>query len=107
MDGQATTAKAIRCYQCSAALSGAEATLTRINVSKEDKALIAKLVFAGTPGQQVGDMAQYLGSGPISIPVQQPLDIVEMDASVSGIVTPIMVSQYVFKTVCPSASTIG
>lgn len=106
MDGQAATAKAIRCYQCSAALKDAEATLSRINVSKEDRAFTAKLAFGGTPGQQIGDMEKSLRSNPISMPVQQSLGMEQTLKATTGSVTAVKTAPYVVETVGPSPSVV-
>ena len=57
LDGATPAAKIVRCYQCSAGLSGAEAKISRATVSAEDKAFDAKLVFWGSAGDHVGDAA--------------------------------------------------
>lgn len=55
LDGPTATAKVLRCYQCSAGLSGAEAILSRVTVSAEDKAFSAKLNVWGATGDHIGD----------------------------------------------------
>lgn len=64
LDGSTAAAKVVRCYQCSAGLTGAEAKLSRVTVSVEDKAFEAKLELSGVPGQQVGDMQKNLFNQP-------------------------------------------
>jgi hypothetical protein len=66
LDGSTAAAKVVRCYQCSAGLSGAEAKLSRTTVSAEDKAFTAKLELTGIPGQQVGSMERNLRPAPIA-----------------------------------------
>lgn len=70
LDGSTAAAKVVRCYQCSAGLSGAEAKLSRNTVSAEDKAFEAKLELSGVPGQQVGDMQKNLFSRPQVFTIQ-------------------------------------
>lgn len=106
MDGQTATAKAVRCYQCTAALKDAEATLSRINVSKEDRAFNAKLAFGGTPGQQIGDMEKSLRTNPVSMPVQQSLSVERTVKATVGSVTAVKTSPYVVETVGPSPSVV-
>lgn len=65
LDGSTAAAKVVRCYQCSAGLSGAEAKLSRITVSAEDKAFTAKLELTGIPGQQIGSMERNLRPAPV------------------------------------------
>lgn len=55
LDGSTAAAKVVRCYQCSAGLSGAEAELSRVTVSAEDIAFSARLSVWGATGDQVGD----------------------------------------------------
>lgn len=55
LDGATPAAKVVRCYQCSAGLSGAEAKLSRVTVSAEDKAFNAKLMLWGAAGDHIGD----------------------------------------------------
>lgn len=64
LDGSTAAAKVVRCYQCSAGLTGAEAKLSRVTVSAEDKAFEAKLELSGVPGQQIGDMQKNLFNQP-------------------------------------------
>lgn len=64
LDGSTAAAKIVRCYQCSAGLSGAEAKLSRITVSGEDKSFTAKLELTGIPGQQIGSMQKNLANVP-------------------------------------------
>lgn len=70
LDGSTASAKVVRCYQCSAGLSGAEAKLSRVTASVEDGPFSAKLELTGTPGQQVGDMQKNLSNQPKVFPVQ-------------------------------------
>lgn len=69
LDGSTAAAKVVRCYQCSAGLTGAEATLSRVTVSAEDKAFDAKLELTGIPGQQIGGMERNLTAAPQVTPV--------------------------------------
>lgn len=66
LDGSTAAAKIVRCYQCSAGLSGAEAKLSRITVSGEDKSFTAKLELTGIPGQQIGNMERNLRPAPMT-----------------------------------------
>lgn len=65
LDGNTAAAKVVRCYQCSAGLTGAEANLSRVTVSAEDKAFTAKLELTGIPGQQIGSMERNLRPAPV------------------------------------------
>ena len=55
LDGSAPAGKVLRCYQCTAGLSGAEAKLSRVTVSVEDIAFEAKLSTWGAIGDQIGE----------------------------------------------------
>lgn len=106
MDGQSATAKVVRCYQCTAALKDADATLSRINVSKEDRAFNAKLAFGGTPGQQVGDMEKSLIASPVSTPVQQGMPMERTLKTTVSAAVAVQTTPYVNETLGPTSSVI-
>lgn len=107
LDGSTAAAKIVRCYQCSAGLSGAEAKLSRITVSGEDKSFTAKLELTGIPGQQIGNMERSLSPRPTvnAIGMVRPA---ESTLRVNPL--PVITTQIGFAasdTVKPSAQVLG
>jgi hypothetical protein len=107
LDGSTAAAKVVRCYQCSAGLTGAEANLSRVTVSAEDKAFTAKLELTGIPGQQIGAQEKTLRAAAVPIPIMLPRsseDTLRVNPqSLSNIAT----SEQVTKTVTASAISVG
>ena len=107
LDGSAATAKVVRCYQCSAGLTGAEAKLTRVTVSAEDKAFTAKLELSGIPGQQIGNMERNLRAAPVTAAVAMVVGVERTLSATPNALASVGISNATLETLRPTTTILA